>query len=426
MSKSKLMAYTLLLFLIASNMIAILNSTPNSTLNPLQGKNKLNVTIITGNNTLVSETGLDNFKGYLKSLPWINLKSLSNVKSYEDISTADLIIMLGVLTFENMSDFLMQFILEGGSLILAPPADKFEAFNNFTKLFGVEALETVAMDNSSYYQVNTSVELVNSWDANTPLFSGVTKIVLPSGHPLRLLENQTIESIKYPVLWGMNTTVAENYVGTNLTLAVAIELVTTSKVVILGSYGLLTDDYINIGDNRIFALNLVRWIGNKFNSLKIKDVTVSQTEVIKNEKPTITVNFTITNISDYPQNVNAKVYVVRAGDSAPLIAKNATYLGNGKYTVTLDFSDIRASIVELWIIAHKKYIGYYTWPEIGEKPFEITIYEYKSYSIIPDPLTLVLFLLVPMIGFFIVLIRMLPRYIRGKKKINEWEQTEQN
>ena len=425
MSKSKLMAYTLLLFLITSNMVAILNSMPNNNLNPLQEETKLNVTIITGNSTLVSETELDNFKGYLESLPWINLKFLSEVKSYDDISSSDLIVMLGVLTFENISDFLTQFVLEGGSLIIAPPADKFEAFNNFTKMFGVEAVEAVATDNSSYYEVNTTVELVDSWDTNTPLFNGVTKIVLPSGHPLRLLENQTFESVRYPILWGMNTTVADNYRGANLTLAIAIEAITTSKIVILGSYSLLTDDYINIGDNRIFALNLVRWIGNKFNLLKIKNVFVSQTEVLKNENPIVTVNFTITNISDYPQNVDAKVYIVRAGDSAPLIVKNATYLGNGKYTVTLDFSDIRTSIVELWIIAHKKYIGYYTWPEIGDKPFEITIYENKPYSIIPDPLTLALFLLVPIIGFFVVLIRMLPRYIKGRKKVNEWEQTEQ-
>ncbi len=425
MSKSKLMAYTLLLFLITSNMVAILNSMPNNNLNPFQEETKLNVTIITGNSTLVSETELDNFKGYLESLPWINLKFLSEVKSYDDISSSDLIVMLGVLTFENISDFLTQFVLEGGSLIIAPPADKFEAFNNFTKMFGVEAVEAVATDNSSYYEVNTTVELVDSWDTNTPLFNGVTKIVLPSGHPLRLLENQTFESVRYPILWGMNTTVADNYRGANLTLAIAIEAITTSKIVILGSYSLLTDDYINIGDNRIFALNLVRWIGNKFNLLKIKNVFVSQTEVLKNENPIVTVNFTITNISDYPQNVDAKVYIVRAGDSAPLIVKNATYLGNGKYTVTLDFSDIRTSIVELWIIAHKKYIGYYTWPEIGDKPFEITIYENKPYSIIPDPLTLALFLLVPIIGFFVVLIRMLPRYIKGRKKVNEWEQTEQ-
>ncbi len=425
MSKSKLMAYTLLLFLITSNMVAILNSMPNNNLNPFQEETKLNVTIITGNSTLVSETELDNFKGYLESLPWINLKFLSEVKSYDDISSSDLIVMLGVLTFENISDFLTQFVLEGGSLIIAPPADKFEAFNNFTKMFGVEAVEAVATDNSSYYEVNTTVELVDSWDTNTPLFNGVTKIVLPSGHPLRLLENQTFESVRYPILWGMNTTVADNYRGANLTLAIAIEAITTSKIVILGSYSLLTDDYINIGDNRIFTLNLVRWIGNKFNLLKIKNVFVSQTEVLKNENPIVTVNFTITNISDYPQNVDAKVYIVRAGDSAPLIVKNATYLGNGKYTVTLDLSDIRTSIVELWIIAHKKYIGYYTWPEIGDKPFEITIYENKPYSIIPDPLTLALFLLVPIIGFFVVLIRMLPRYIKGRKKVNEWEQTEQ-
>ncbi len=425
MSKSKLMAYTLLLFLITSNMVAILNSMPNNNLNPFQEETKLNVTIITGNSTLVSETELDNFKGYLESLPWINLKFLSEVKSYDDISSSDLIVMLGVLTFENISDFLTQFVLEGGSLIIAPPADKFEAFNNFTKMFGVEAVEAVATDNSSYYEVNTTVELVDSWDTNTPLFNGVTKIVLPSGHPLRLLENQTFESVRYPILWGMNTTVADNYRGANLTLAIAIEAITTSKIVILGSYSLLTDDYINIGDNRIFTLNLVRWIGNKFNLLNIKNVFVSQTEVLKNENPIVTVNFTITNISDYPQNVDAKVYIVRAGDSAPLIVKNATYLGNGKYTVTLDLSDIRTSIVELWIIAHKKYIGYYTWPEIGDKPFEITIYENKPYSIIPDPLTLALFLLVPIIGFFVVLIRMLPRYIKGRKKVNEWEQTEQ-
>ena len=417
---------TLLLIIMSSMTPIIATSNKQTVIIPKQVKPTVNVGILVTNDTTVTKDELTNFKSYLENLPWANVKFVEDVQSYSDISTNDILIILGAITFENLTDYLNQFVLEGGSLLLAPPAANMDKFNNFTRKIGFEVIDEIAKDNSSYYESNTSIVLTNTWDAKSPIFNGVTKVIMPSAHPIAIIkENTTYKGEKYRLLWGLNTTTTPNLKGEEITLIAASELFTTSKVLITGTYSIFTNTYINLGDNRILAINIVKWLGNRFDYLKIQDVQVSARKVFVSLDPVIQVNFTITNSSNQPIEANAEVIIVRAGSSYPLITKNASYLGNGKYTAELDFTGIRPSIVELWIIAHKKYIGYYIWPEPNDQPFEITVYEHEQYQIFPDAITFTFFVLIPILGIFVTVAIMLPRYLSNRKKIKELEQKQE-
>ena len=308
---------------------------------------------------------------------------------------------------------------------MAPPREPEDIkwFNNFTEKYGVEFSEDFAIDNVSYIGDNTTVRLVGSWNKNSSILDKIDMLAMPEVHPLQFI-NKTIdlEMVEYPLIWGMNTTRLDDKNGSELILAAAMELASTGKMVMLGSYEMFLDSNIKRGSNSIFATNLITWLSDKKDSLEISDVHVSSDKVIVNApNPVVEVNFTVVDINGTPVDTDARVLVIRKASAAPLMEVNATYLGNGKYSATINFTGQRSSIVQLWILVHKKYVGYFVWPNLGE-PYEIELIKQLKYTIIPDVFTATLFLLIPLLGFLFVLARFYPRYRANKKTIREVEE----
>ena len=386
---------------------------------------KVRVNIYIGTDTAFTQNQVSSFINIINNLQWAQLNVITQINSYSDIADSDIFIMIGNNNLSRYSDYLDQYLLEGGRLILAPPKEQenMKLFNNFTERYGVKFYTDLAIDNVSYIDDNTTVRLVGSWNKNSSIMARIDMLAMPEVHPLQFV-NKTInlEMAEYPLIWGMNTTKLNDKNGSELVLATAMELASTAKIVMLGSYEMFLDSNIKIGDNVLFATNLITWLSDKKNKLEIKDVHVSSDKVIVNApNAMVEVNFTVVNINGTPVDTDAKVLIIRRASSTPLIEVNATYLGNGKYSATIDFTGQRSSIVQLWILVHKKYVGYFVWPNLGE-PYEIELIKQLRYTIIPDVITAMLFLLIPLLGFLFILVRFYPRYRANRKVIKEVEE----
>ena len=387
---------------------------------------KIQITILVGPGTPYIKEDTSSLNNITSNLYWVKVNYISEIKAYADISQTDILFILGHRNYSDISDFLLQFIVEGGSLLLAPPPDNIEEFDNFTSSFGVKINPDFVEDNSSYVYENTTLKITNSWETKSPIFKGIDTIVMPDTHSIELA-NSTInmELVKYPLIWGMNTTTYNGKNGSDILLSAGIELASGGKIVIMGSYRMFLNKFIDHGDNAVLAINLITWLANKVNALEIKNVNVSSTKVIVNApNPIVKVNFTVTDQQDNPVEVNATVIIIRRSSPNPLIKVNATYLGEGLYSAELDFTGQKSSTVELWIVAHKKYYGYFIWPNPENEPYEIVLIKRLSYSIIPDMVTLIIFVIIPVVGTLYVFLRFFPRYRANKEIIRKRERGE--
>ncbi|MGQ4890870.1 MAG: hypothetical protein ACP6IP_00075 [Candidatus Njordarchaeia archaeon] len=412
-----------LLLMVALPQIYANSQTLNSSYG-LKQMEKVKVGIYIGTDTAFIQEHVTSLIDIINSLQWAQVNVISQINSYSDIASSDVFIMIGNYNLSKYSDYLDQFLFEGGRLIIAPPREEGDIkwFNNFTERYGVEFYTDLAIDNESYIGENTTVRLVDSWDKSSPILSRIDMLAMPEVHPLQFI-NKTIdlELVRYPLIWGMNTTQLNGKNGSDLILAAAMELASSGKMVMLGSYEMFLNSNIKHGDNGFFVLNLISWLSDKADRLEIKDVYVSTDKVIVNSpNPIVEVNFTVVDINGTPVQTDARILVFRRASSLPLIVLNATYLGDGKYSAVIDFKGQRSSIVQLWILVHKKYVGYFVWPNLGE-PYEIELIKHLRYTIFPDVLTATLFIIIPLLGFLFVLIRFYPRYRANKKLINDIE-----
>jgi len=411
----KVFKIAFLLSLLSYTMIAIPNIKGQPNLS--QENPNIKILIFHGGESPVSASSLSTFKDVLEGIGNFDVIFKSTIASYDEVNDFDVIVLVANKDLANVSDFILQFISEGGSLLISPPNEDFRDIDNITKYFGVSVVDSFAIDNVSYVDNNQTILVKDTWESESPIFNNVETLIIPESFGFTFTNISVKHLItRYPIIWGRNTTILGDYNGTDAVLAVAIESFTESRIIAFGSYKFLTNDYINMADNRAFVLNAIKWLSKSLARLDIKNATLSKTEIILGENDHITVNFSTYDEFNYPIDVEAKVYVFRPGSNTPLMSLNATLIGLGKFSANISFEGLRSGIVEIWISVHKKFYGYSLY-KVGD----VTLIDKKEFNPLPDPITGILFVLIPILMIFYVVFRFYPKYKENKEIMRKIE-----
>ena len=409
--------------------ISILNSTQINSIkargSPLQFEEKAQKTkilILYDNNTNILPSNATIFGEYLNDLGWVSLDYRTSITNYRDLEDYNLVIFLGYSNFTSISQFIIDYIYEGGSLLLLPPIKNLENFNNFTRILDISVLDEVIIDNSSYVGDNKTVLVKDAWVKESPVLSDINELVFPNARPLNITGtwNLTMDHVAYKLVWGANTTKGETVNGSDVVFVAGVETVSGSKILIYSTPYIALNDYINMYSNKLLLINSIKWLVGNLGYLKIENVYISGKYVVKGVNSTVFVNFTVSDQFGKPMDVDAQIYLIRLGKVLKIV--NASKVSNGYFEANVSFEDIKPSTVELWIIVHKQYYGYYLWPGLSSGGYEIVVFEYEKISIFPNMVTTFLSMIIPILAILALLVLWYPKYRENKELIKEIEE----
>ncbi len=99
-------------------------------------------------------------------------------------------------------------------------------------------------------------------------------------------------------------------VNSNITIGASIDLMKTGRVSIFAGNSIVTNEFINYGDNMHLLLRMMPWNARLVNTLKINSVEIDDHAVNKTEPIKITINVT-NGFDEYNADINVKAMLVR-------------------------------------------------------------------------------------------------------------------
>ncbi|MHA1609916.1 MAG: hypothetical protein ACTSUJ_07970 [Candidatus Njordarchaeales archaeon] len=361
------------------------------------------------------------------------LREANRIFDYSPLERVDALLILGSKNLDFLDqELIVQFLKEGGSLLIAFPTSNASEYNNFILKYFPYRLKGIIKDNSSYY-TNFSEVIINNtaFLRDSPLIRNLTKLIIPNGWGLireNITANFTLPYNAYALIWGLNSTfIDENnndYLdkgeisGQNVTCILIIELYSGGKIIILPSVKMLSNEILSnpLFHNKILAFRIIDWLGGRYASIRIKNIQLSTNYVRLDQKnKSITVTFIVVDENDEPvENISSWVCITRLG----IIVANVTpeQINQTSYRAIIDFSNIRVSqgIVYLIILVYKQYYGYY-W----SSPVAIHIYKSPIPTQGVDYVLLLLGFVVPIFIGLALVATAYPEYRRKKKKLKE-------
>ncbi len=365
------------------------------------------------------------------------IKEITSLDTYKELENASVLMLLGQTDLSSIKmDVLEQFIVEGGSLLIALPPDNFSAFDSVLELFSLRTYGKI-LDNSSYYNNQTNVVVNDSFmirehPSIRSIFGNVSEIVIPNGAGIERLDsppliNATFED--YSLVWGLNSTFVDKNdngvqdedepYGENISLIHVVETWFGGKIVVLPSIEMIIDDYILDPqfDNLILSRALTYWFGNQIGFISIRNIVATPTFLdITHEKLEINVSAIVTDENNNTlSQVQVNACLVRLG--RVISQAEANRLNNKPiYLAILNVSKVKPGAAYIYVMAYKKYFGYF-WVR-GPR---ITLY--KPPVTIGDihPLVLVFGAIVPILSAVILSVYLFPEYRNKRKRLREIE-----
>ncbi|RLE75780.1 MAG: hypothetical protein DRZ80_02190, partial [Thermoprotei archaeon] len=146
-----------------------------------------------------------------------DVEPITDLTTYEPLENATVLMLLGQRNFHFFDlNVLIQFLHDGGSLLIALPDENFTAFNDILELFSLKPIAPL-LDNKSHYEEIENVIINSSYcKPDHPIFKcilgNVSTLLIPKGIGLEKL-NQTplinTTLVDYTLVWGTNTTFAD-------------------------------------------------------------------------------------------------------------------------------------------------------------------------------------------------------------------------
>ena len=425
-----------LLILFPSTGVYSYKDTINSAHNPLQAPpiNKVKIVYVSGGNPVLEKANLSTFLNEI--LEPFDLEETLKITTYEPLENATVLLLLGLRSFGDVKiEVITQFLLDGGSLLIALPDENYTMYNDLLKLFSLKVLGPI-YDNETFYKETENVVVNSSYLLNEhplarSLFGNVSKLVIPKGIGLEKINATPLINAtftEYSLAWGTNTTFIdknknEKYDkdeprGKNVSLITVIELWYGGKIVILPSVYMLSNTFLMLlqYDDYIFIKALMYWLGNQIAYISIRNIKVEPTIVDLNSNPRINVTFMVTdeNNNTIPR-LDVYVFLVRLGSI--LINASAQRVDNTTlYKATLDVTGLRWGTVIVYIMAYKKYYGYHWAGNI-----KVILYKQPVKKKAPDIILLTLGIIVPTIISLILIIYVFPEYRQRTRKLKEIE-----
>ncbi len=366
------------------------------------------------------------------------LEEVERLDSYEPLENATVLLLLGHQDFKDIDlGVIREFLMDGGSLLIALPEENYTLYNDILKLFSYEILGPV-IDNTSYFEENTTI-VVNSSQIliDHPIahsmFGNVSKLVIPKAFAIRKTDEPALINatfVDYIFAWGSNTSFADENnngkydpdeaIGRNVSLIICIELWYGGKIVILPSVSMLADDYLSLPqfDNLFLAYSLTYWLGNQINYISIRDVNVEPQRVNLDEpNPHINVSCVITDENgEIIPYLNVTVFVTRL--RIILKSQPAERIANSSvYKAQINVSSMKKGIVIILIMAYKKYYGYHWAGGV-----EVQLFKQPVKLSRPDPILLTFGLILPISISILAIIYVYPEYREKKAKLRELEE----
>lgn len=438
MIKKLILVTVLLLVIISSNPVISIGIKQDSFFNLNQtaltpSTNQVTFVYFNGGAPVYTKAQLDMFLNDILE-PFL-VREVSDIDTYDKLENATVLMLLGQTDLSSLEmNVLNQFLIEGGSLLIALPPDNFSAFNEILKLFALKPLGPV-LDNSSYYENMTDIIVNDSYMINdhpviNSVFGNISRVLVPRGAGILIekkkpLINATFES--YSLIWGLNSTfidengngeLDENEIhGSNISLVRVIETWYGGRIVILSSIEMIIDNVLlrTEFDNLIFCKALVYWLGYQIGYISIRDISANPTFIdITKDKLEINVTFTITDENNATlKHIQVNACLVRLNE---IIVSSAAIGSGPKYEAKLNVSGIKPGLVYLYVMAYKKYYGYF-WAK-GPK---ITLYKPPVTITSVDALILVFGALVPLVLVIALSVYVFPEYRDKKRKLREIE-----
>lgn len=385
-----------------------------------------------------------------------NVSDISNMYGLEDV---DILILMTQNAYSDDDIYVIkEFVRDGGNLIILPPTNiSDDDFSKLLEEFGFEAIGSVR-DNVSFYEKETWILLNGSWDTNLSIFNNINRLLFVNATALnytdsiKIMEEWNIEEeisldnetnittvFVYNIIWGNNSTMVEygkgKYLyGENISLCYVQEYWFGSKVIVLSSSLMFTNDYIASKkyDNLIFLENIIKWLGDQINYLGIHNLTIEPNiktfNVEKHKSLTVFFNVIATNVtndSDFGDiivlvgfeflgvfiNVEQANLTSKSFDDSRRIIncsyKADMYLGN-----LLNKTKGKAIYVKILVI--KRYYGF-RWSSSLE--IDIIKPPYTPYRFHPILLTTILICVINLVAIFLLL----PHFLEARKKARRIE-----
>jgi len=365
-----------------------------------------------------------------------SVKEITDIDTYDRLENATVLMLLGQTDLSSVNmDVLNQFLIEGGSLLIALPPDNFSVFDTILELFALKPLGP-ALDNSSYYENETNIIVNDSYMINnhpviSSVFGNVSKVLVPNGvgvvsEKKEPLINATFES--YSLIWGLNSTfidennnekLDENEVyGSNVSLVHVVETWYGGRVVIFSSIEMIIDETLLNPkfDNLMLCKALAYWLGYQIGYISIRDILANPTFLdVTRDKLEINVTVIITDENNATlSQIQVNACLVRLNE----IVTSSIATGSGPdYEARLNVSGIKPGVAYIYVMAYKKYYGYF-WA----KGPRITLYKPPVTIVGVDPLILVFGALVPLVSIIALSIYVFPEYREKRKKLREIEE----
>ena len=459
----------ILILLITATLLIRLCYNPISQLRP---DLKLRVTIRDGQITMFAiytggspELSLGNYSDLLAKIDGIGF-SRKNVTelSFVDLENTSTLLLLGQKEFseEDIQTIARYIMLCGGSILYLVPTEITDSVKDFLRLFGLEVLGNV-YDDASYYKSEETVVLNGTWDNRSKIFLDVQTIVVANASALNLTnslellamfnltktmnvtENKSVPLVyASPLIWGGNNTTAEykgRYLyGTNVTLGITLKFWSGSRVLILSSPHILSDNYVRLPqyDNEEFIEQVLLWLAKKLEQIEIDVIDYSpQSGIVYLDKDQfINACFNVI-MKDVPYDIYQKQDLISNYYNLSLLAGlehlgrlvhivepeivNSTYdniTNTFKYVVnvTINIRELynRSVVVFLRLVVFNDYYGFF-W----SKALRFEIVKHKVTFVEFHP---VIIITVGMIATSIVLGLVLYPYARKyKSRIREFE-----
>ena len=367
-----------------------------------------------------------------------DVEPITDLTTYEPLENATVLMLLGQRNFHFFDlNVLIQFLHDGGSLLIALPDENFTAFNDILELFSLKPIAPL-LDNKSHYEEIENVIINSSYcKPDHPIiksiFGNVSTLLIPKGIGLEKL-NQTplinTTLVDYTLVWGTNTTFADKNnngkldrdepVGQNLSVIHIIELWYGGKIVILPSVHMIADAYLSLTqfDNIVFIKSLAYWLGNQIAYISIRKIDVKPTFInIYKDPLQINVSFIVTNEKNETIN-DVKTYVFLVRLRRILVNVSAENVDDTcQYHATLNVSGIKAGIAYVYILAYKEYYGYRWAGQI-----QVTLFKPPVRITGPDVVLLTFGMIVPLVALVGLIIYAYPEYRKRKSEMKEIEE----
>lgn len=420
----------------SSFLVCLLLLSPLVTLNPVNSSrigvknvsnsSERNFAIYVGGNTTLEASAYSKLEKEITKLDF-NYKRLGQMASYEDLVDLDVLMILGLETLEESRvniTMLKKYLIEGGSLLLAPSFKDPLGMENLLKLVGLNTTSTLI---NTTTKENKAV-LSNTWNNKSYLYNDVTNLTVANGTMIREAGekektlNLTVR--KHSTLWGNNnTTIKEGgetgkkIHGKNLTMVYEGELWTGGRVIVLPSILMLSNQFFP--QNKAFGINIIRWLAKVDHTIIISDLSVSQTKVkLQEENSKIKVTFKVLNDSFVPimNNISLHVIMGRLFDIVRSVSVNSNQTPK---SVDMNIpSDMERGTYGIMVRAYKRFYGF-SWSE----RLEIIVYKsWLSPASFRTKAILSICFGVPILFAFFFIMKSLQEYRENRKRIRTLEE----